>query len=159
MKVRATPGNFISLVISPMLNIDVFLLGTATVGDKQQISTVTFCKRKSASWGMREWKWVQILPLWSSSQWFMMTFMITNFSPPYLYLSEPCSQLQPFRRWCNTKPADVTSGDSHALISTWALAEASITLNSFWATLTVEKDHLKMKFELKSALCQIKITP
>lgn len=27
MKVRATPGNFISLVISPRLNIDAFLLG------------------------------------------------------------------------------------------------------------------------------------
>lgn len=36
MKVRITPGNFISLVISPKLNIDVFLLGTAAKKKKKK---------------------------------------------------------------------------------------------------------------------------
>lgn len=139
MKVRATPGNFISRVIWSTLKMDVFLLEPATDRDKQRISTVTFCNRKSASWGICEWKWVQILPPQSYRQWFMMIFMITNFSPLYLYLSEPCSAVTSAAVSGVTQNQRVSDGDSHALISTWALPEASFTLNSVWGTFTVEK--------------------
>lgn len=82
-------------------------------------------------------------PSQSSSQWVMMIFMITHFSPPYLYLSEPCSAVTSAGVTQNQR---VTYGDSHTLISTWALAEASFTLNSVWGTLTVERWSLKKAF-------------